>query len=98
MKHNEPPWHCSTFRRYGEAPGIDVGASDNATVARVLIEEGGDYESEQFCKANARLIAAAPELLSALNAMLTHTGIDEDDWNKLTFDQARRAIAKAEGK
>ena len=36
------------------------------------------------------------ELLSALNAMLTHMGMDEDDWNKPTFDQARAAIAKAE--
>ncbi len=47
-------------------------------------------------RANARLIAAAPELLSALKAMLTHMGMDEDEWNKPTFDQARAAIAKAE--
>ena len=48
-------------------------------------------------RVNARLIAAAPELLSALNAMLTHMGMDEDEWNKPTFDQARAAIAKATG-
>jgi hypothetical protein len=36
-------------------------------------------------------------LLSALNAMLTHMGMDEDEWNKPTFDQARAAIKKAEG-
>jgi hypothetical protein len=47
--------------------------------------------------ANAALIAAAPELLAALNAMLTHMGMDEDEWNKPTFDQARAAIAKATG-
>jgi hypothetical protein len=47
--------------------------------------------------ANARLIAAAPDLLEALNAMLTHMGMDEDEWNKPTFDQARAAIAKATG-
>lgn len=35
------------------------------------------------------------ELLLALNSMLTHMGMDEDDWNKPTFDQARRAIANA---
>jgi len=46
---------------------------------------------------NARLIAAAPELLKALQAMLTHMGMDEDEWNKPTFDQARAAIAKATG-
>ena len=37
------------------------------------------------------------ELLAALNAMLTHMGMDEDEWNKPTFDQARAAIAKAGG-
>lgn len=41
------------------------------------------------------LAAAAPDLLAALNAMLTHMGMDEDEWNKPTFDQARAAIAKA---
>lgn len=48
-------------------------------------------------EANARLIAAAPDLLAALNAMLTHMGMDEDEWTKPTFDQARAAIAKATG-
>ena len=32
------------------------------------------------------------ELRSALSAMLTHMGMDEDEWNKPTFDQARRAL------
>lgn len=36
------------------------------------------------------------ELLSALNAMLTEMGMDEDEWNAPTFDQARAAIAKAQ--
>lgn len=30
---------------------------------------------------------------SALNAMLTQFGMDEDEWNKPTFDQARAALA-----
>ena len=40
-----------------------------------------------------RLMAAAPKLLSALNAMLTQFGMDEDEENKPTFDQARAAVA-----
>lgn len=36
--------------------------------------------------------AAMQMALKALNAMLTHMGMDEDDWNKPTFDQAREAI------
>lgn len=52
---------------------------------------------QYLSEADARLIAAAPDLLEALNAMLTHMGMDEDEWNKVTFDQARAAIAKATG-
>ena len=43
-----------------------------------------------------RLHAQRDQLLKALNAMLTHMGMDEDEWNKPTFDQARAAIKKAE--
>jgi hypothetical protein len=32
-------------------------------------------------------------LRKALSAMLTHMGMDEDEWNKPTFDQARAALA-----
>lgn len=35
------------------------------------------------------------ELRKALNAMLTHMGMDEDEWNKPTFDQARAALKEA---
>ena len=45
-----------------------------------------------------RLHAVNQELLAALNAMLTHMGMDEDEWNKPTFDQARAAITKGEQK
>ena len=36
--------------------------------------------------------AAMQMALEALEAMLTHMGMDEDEWNKPTFDQAREAI------
>lgn len=48
-------------------------------------EQSGDLESW-----NRRPIEDA--LVSALGAMLTHMGMDEDEWNKPTFDQARAAI------
>ena len=53
---------------------------------------------EQAAAELRRLHALNQELVKALNAMLTHMGMDEDEWNKPTFDQARNAIAKAEGK
>ena len=33
-------------------------------------------------------------LRAALNAMLTQFGMDEDEWSKPTFNQARAALAK----
>ena len=86
-KHTPGPWSIwpDTNSR------LQVGPSTNYSVAEMCITPLDGQE------ANARLIAAAPDLLSALNAMLTHMGMDEDEWNKPTFDQARAAIAKANG-
>ena len=36
--------------------------------------------------------AERDRLREALSAMLTHMGMDEDEWNKPTFDQARQAL------
>lgn len=38
------------------------------------------------------VVVSESALASALNAMLTQFGMDEDEWNKPTFDQARRAL------
>lgn len=58
----------------------------------------GQAESE----ANARLIAAAPELLEALAGLLKHAplpkGIRKDFSYTLYLEAARSAIAKAEGR
>ena len=40
----------------------------------------------------APLRARVRVLEDALRAMLTHMGMDEDEWNKPTFDQARAAL------
>lgn len=36
--------------------------------------------------------ALADRLAEALSAMLTHMGMDEDEWNRVTFEQARAAV------
>jgi hypothetical protein len=46
--------------------------------------------------ANARLIAAAPDLLAALKALLDKA--DLNDWNQEAYEAAEAAIAKAEGR
>jgi hypothetical protein len=45
-----------------------------------------------------RLHEVNAELLSALNTMLTEMGMDENEWNKPTYNQAREAIKKSTGK
>lgn len=93
-KHTEGRWIAADYGDYKDYDGkcrVVLGENGDIRTAVVL---GFDTEENQ---ANANLIAAAPELLAALNAMMTHMGMDEDEWNKPTFDQARKAIAKAEG-
>ena len=58
--------------------------------------ELGEHRADVIKQRFDRLHEVNQELLEALNAMLTHMGMDEDVWNKPTFDQARAAIAKGE--
>jgi hypothetical protein len=92
MKPNEQrtpaPWHL-----HRSESGFVIVYSDGENrshVARLfdstLCEEHGSIES------NARLIASAPELLSALER-LAHPMADDED-----LDYAREIIAKAKGK
>ncbi len=71
------------------------------TEAQRLAAELDAYHTAPHHKAAAaelrRQEAVNAQLLEALNAMLTHMGMDEDDWNKPTFDQARAAIKAAKG-
>jgi hypothetical protein len=56
--------------------------------------------SGPICRADARLIAAAPELLEALRGLLSAVGVWIDDPSTALFSAARAAraaIAKAEG-
>lgn len=55
-------------------------------------------KTEAHAEANARLIAAAPELLTALRSMLASVDDIYIAENPRTFDAARAAIAKAEGR
>ena len=68
---------------------IDWGETGNARLELKEIRRTG--------MADARLIAAAPELLEALKEIIA--AADGDGWNQLdaSFATARAAIAKAEG-
>jgi hypothetical protein len=82
MTHTPGPWTLHRgYDRYG------VAGANRENVAQVMCHSGffpGD--------ANARLIAAAPDMLEALKA------IEPSISNRQKLAQARAAIAKAEGK
>jgi len=48
--------------------------------------------------ANARLIAAAPELLEALEMLMPQEPQEADSYDRAMWENARAAIAKATGK
>lgn len=79
MKHTKGPWGA------GQLAGRDAFhvMSDSFTVADVYREE------------DARLIAAAPELLEALEEMLK--AASQQRWSLALCNRAQDAIAKARG-
>lgn len=99
--HTFGPWHV------GMSNGAGSIFSDNG---RTRWEPGGTtlYPIAQVNRgwneaedeANARLIAAAPDLLAALQALVGEADlgeIDHDDETRALIDQAREAIERATG-
>ncbi len=87
--------------------GCDVFDGDDSPIAHIDPQE---EQPSQTVEANARLIAAAPELLAALKALLapgigTYADAEgfaellrsDDDDTKAAIDAARAALAKATG-
>jgi hypothetical protein len=104
--HTPGPWFDSTLRTHSADPannGIDIGAENGANVALVLYRSSEHTEAE--ARANARLVAAAPDLLRQLQALLKYADgihrvqayVDEHDVDYVTFPDVRAAIAKATG-
>ena len=89
MKHTPGPWVCQT-----QANGSSIRHP-------VILSDDGAVATAQWCdntqktNANARLIAAAPELLEALQAFVKYADDVNDDSPE--FDRASAAIAKATG-
>lgn len=91
-KHTPGPWQV--------APAFldQVYSLPEFTKARIQEPEANPYDEALICEtggneANARLIAAAPELLEALQMLLDET--NAGTWDCLPIDKARAAIAKA---
>jgi hypothetical protein len=91
-KHTPGPWRVVSFTARGSDDGCYVGISSehHSCLAEVVIRMKDEPPSLELL-ANAHLIAAAPDLLAALRAML-----DDDDHDAAKV-KARAAIAAATG-
>ena len=95
-KHTPGPWTVTDEDDfYGLAIEAAGREGEYVPVARVPV----DYDDRPEREANARLMAAAPDLLEALKALLS--GSERHIFStecKTERDAARTAIAKAEGR
>ena len=83
-QHTPGPWHVDLY----DATGVD-----DVDGYRIAITGFGEDDTDQ---ANARLIAAAPDMLAALRELVRKADFGEPvpDWLNV-WDEARAAIAKA---
>ena len=84
--HTSGPWYAVKL----DASPDHAWAIDSELVEVARLSEWPDHQAE--AEANARLIAAAPEMLEALRN-LTHPMASDDD-----LQNALAVIAKAEGR
>jgi hypothetical protein len=101
MKHTPGPWHNIHNCQSWSILGPDRLGRDGVTSSPVAVI----VKSSPEAKANARLIAAAPELLEALTRAIEHSGylisgpthpdVAEDEGEPRWLAHARAAIAKA---
>lgn len=97
-KHTPGPWAVYDGKDV-DFPGIEA---QNGTVVIFGATRQGDDGGVRGLPGNANLIAAAPELLEALQAIIQREN-DFNRWGQGTLigdsvaDNARRAIAKATG-
>jgi hypothetical protein len=106
-KHTQ--WQAELLRGSGNDRGdwgIYEGADRSYRIARIENDDatGEDEELAEMCEANARLIAAAPELLAACEDVLTeiraYQGESEHENGspvKAMCDQLKAAITRATG-
>jgi hypothetical protein len=101
MKHTAGPWRIETAELMGKK-FID---SDNfGTICQFIYDPPGTLIAEEAA-ANARLIAASPDLLEALKGLFEHCAVVHKHWgdngNQQEASDAIRkacaAIQKAEG-
>lgn len=112
IKHSPGPWKAEMFKDENDERWYVLADNGTQPYNIAVIENGQPGDTMETEGATARLMAAAPELLSALKClliveMLRETAMSHGDESAVeaandakwsAVDAARTAIAKAEGK
>ena len=85
MKHTPGPWNY-------DRSGYSLYVNSGRELVTALSMDGKRLETSE---ANARLIAAAPDMLNALMDFVSYFGHDNDNGLDEMLTNARAAIAKA---
>ena len=107
-KHTQGPWEFLEEKEYNNVPFISIRKKGFILIDDPDADEknsiAGIWSTKPIDFANARLIAAAPELLEALEFFLslpaviaTHEGSGWSAENVKKIEAARAAIAKVKG-
>lgn len=94
-KHTPAPWAIEGYRQNHKAGGFWEAAIEgrNNGVAHIATVQGRHATEEAFqeVRANAMLIAAAPDLLAVLSELVESPNAKQND----LWDRARAIVAKA---
>lgn len=99
QKHTAGPWSIWNFNDDPRHIAVGPEAGGIAVADVVASNAHGCYtaETEAQGMVNARLIAAAPDMLEALHLYLMDCELEKLEHNSDTYEAARAAIAKAKG-
>ncbi len=89
--HTPGPWRASECMSTCNVNILETGKRDGVVIG--ILNRSTAVEN----RANARLIAAAPELLEALKELLSYEDVIHHSANKAIL-KAKQVLAKAEGK
>lgn len=94
MSHTPGPWEVTSGGNYANEVSVKGKNGKHLVIARVCASKRGFFEA----RANARLMAAAPEMLEALEVIMTALTVSHHGASLYAIrDIARRAILKAKG-
>lgn len=108
VEHDDTPW-TEGDAEIAQAEGLPFGSTlilfsiigglEDEVVARCEFGMGDKHEDQERQRANARLIAAAPEMLEALGELVASLDWEEKRSGRTYagYENAKAAIAKATG-